>query len=184
MPLLFVLLCLSIALPALLAALVAAHVWGWPPPLCCGSAPAATSARRCGSAPRWTDRPRRQLAAGDRMKPLLDLRAHIDRLITDLRITRFPDEDDLHVHWIDDREEAMAINAAPVEIHLPHIRSALDYATCLHELGHVSGRYQNSKSVKTRERWAWQYAREHALGLDRGNGRRRTGVPGRSGDRI
>ncbi len=97
------------------------------------------------------------------MKPLLDLRAHIDRLITDLRITRFPDEDDLHVHWIDDREEAMAINAAPVEIHLPHIRSALDYATCLHELGHVSGRYQNSKSVKTRERWAWQYAREHAL---------------------
>jgi hypothetical protein len=90
--------------------------------------------------------------------------AHIDRLIADLRVTQFYVADDLHVHWIDDREEAMAItDADPVEIHLPRIRSVLDYATCLHELGHVSGRYQGSKSSKTRERWAWRYAREHAL---------------------
>ena len=46
---------------------------------------------------------------------------------------------------------------------MPHIRSALDYATCLHELGHVNGRYQGSASSKTRERWAWRYARERAL---------------------
>ena len=93
-----------------------------------------------------------------------DMRAHIDRLIADLRVTRVHFADDLDVRWIDDREEAMAItDADPVEIHLPRIRSTLDYATCLHELGHVSGRYQGSKSSKTRERWAWQYAREHAL---------------------
>jgi hypothetical protein len=92
------------------------------------------------------------------------MRAHIDRLIADLRVTRFHFADDLHVHWIDDREEAMVvIDADPVEIHLPKIRSALDYATCLHELGHVSGRHQKSASSKTRERWAWQYARKHAL---------------------
>ena len=92
------------------------------------------------------------------------MRAHIDRLIANLRVTRFHFADDLDIRWIDDREEAMAItDADPVEIHLPHIRSTLDYATCLHELGHVSGRYQGSKSSKTRERWAWQYAREHAL---------------------
>jgi hypothetical protein len=81
-----------------------------------------------------------------------DMRAHIDRLIANLRVTRFHFADDLDVRWVDDREEAIAItDADPVEIHLPRIRSALDYATCLHELGHVSGRYQGSKSSKTRE---------------------------------
>ena len=75
------------------------------------------------------------------------MRAHIDRLIANLRVTRCHFADDLDIRWIDDREEAMAItDADPVEIHLPHIRSALDYATCLHELGHVNGRYQGSAS--------------------------------------
>lgn len=94
-----------------------------------------------------------------------DMHAHINQLIADLRATRFPEADDLHIHWIGDREEALTItdNRSPVEIRLPHIRSALDFATCLHELGHVSGRYQHSKSSRTRERWAWEYAREHAL---------------------
>ncbi len=54
-----------------------------------------------------------------------DMRAYIDRLIAELRATRFPEDDELHVHWIDDREQAMAIRASdPVEIYLPHIRSA------------------------------------------------------------
>ena len=35
------------------------------------------------------------------------MRAHIDRLIADLRVTRFHFADDLHVHWIDDREESL-----------------------------------------------------------------------------
>ena len=88
------------------------------------------------------------------------MRGHIDRLIANLRVTRFHFANDLDIRWIDDREEAMAItDADPVEIHLPRIRRTLDYATCLHELGHVSGRYQGSKSSKNRERWAWQYAR-------------------------
>jgi hypothetical protein len=93
-----------------------------------------------------------------------DMRAHIDRLIADLRATWFQCEDDLHIHWIDDRDEACATtDADPVEIYLPHIRSEVDYATCLHELGHVSGRCQGSKRSLTRERWAWHYARTHAL---------------------
>jgi hypothetical protein len=101
---------------------------------------------------------------GDTQMTLDAMRAHIDRLIANLRVTRFHFADDLDIRWIDDREEAMAItDADPVEIHLPHIRSTLDYATCLHELGHVNGRYQGSASSKTRERWAWRYAREHAL---------------------
>jgi hypothetical protein len=49
-----------------------------------------------------------------------EMRAHIDRLITKLRVTRFHFADDLDVHWIDDREEAMVItDADPVQIHLP-----------------------------------------------------------------
>jgi hypothetical protein len=91
------------------------------------------------------------------------LRAHIKQLIVDLRETRIPDEDAFHVHWINDGGEAMMIRADPVEVYLPQIRSMLDYATCLRELGHIGGRGQGSKNTKTRERWAWQYARETAL---------------------
>jgi hypothetical protein len=95
-----------------------------------------------------------------------DMRAHIDRLIAELRATRFPLEDDFHVHWIKDSKDALAITdeTAPVEVHLPKVRSVYDYIMCLHELGHVSGRYQRSRHSMTRERWAWRYAREQALG--------------------
>jgi hypothetical protein len=92
-----------------------------------------------------------------------EMREHIDELVAEVR-TRFPDEDAFHVHWIDDPGEALAITENdPVEIHMPKVRSVEDYVTCLHELGHVDGRYQHSKNSNTRERWAWQYAREHAL---------------------
>jgi antirestriction protein ArdC len=43
------------------------------------------------------------------------------------------------------------------------VRSVEDYITCLHELGHVSGHFQRTAHSSTRERWAWQYAREQAL---------------------
>ena len=94
------------------------------------------------------------------------MRGHIDGLIAELLATRFPLQDDFHVHWIENAEDALAITdeTVPVEVHLPKVRSVYDYVTCLHELGHVSGRYQRSRHSMTRERWAWQYAREQALG--------------------
>ena len=105
------------------------------------------------------------------------MRAHIDRLIANLRVTRFHFADDLDIRWIDDREEAMAItDADPVEIHLPNIRSTLDYATCLHELGHVNGRYQGSASSKTPRALGMAIRARACAGVDRGNGRGRTGV--------
>ena len=50
-----------------------------------------------------------------------------------------------------------------LELQLPTVRSALSYATALHEIGHVKGRHQKSRSVMVRERWAWRWARENAL---------------------
>jgi hypothetical protein len=49
------------------------------------------------------------------------------------------------------------------EIHTTPIRSAISYATALHEVGHCVGRHQQSRRVMVRERWAWQWARAHAL---------------------
>lgn len=49
------------------------------------------------------------------------------------------------------------------EIQIAPIKSALSYATALHEVGHLEGRHQNSKRVMVRERWAWQWARANAL---------------------
>jgi hypothetical protein len=46
---------------------------------------------------------------------------------------------------------------------LPYIRSLTAYAIAMHEIGHLKGRYQSSRNVLTRERWAWQWARQNAL---------------------
>jgi hypothetical protein len=46
---------------------------------------------------------------------------------------------------------------------IPLIRSALSYATALHELGHVFGRYQKSRNRLVCERWAWGWARHNAI---------------------
>jgi hypothetical protein len=50
-----------------------------------------------------------------------------------------------------------------MEISIWPIRSALSYATALHELGHCLGRYQTSRSVLVVERWAWRWAKANAL---------------------
>ena len=50
-----------------------------------------------------------------------------------------------------------------LELQLPAVRSAVSYATALHEIGHVKGRHQKSRSVMVRERWAWRWAKENAL---------------------
>lgn len=52
---------------------------------------------------------------------------------------------------------------APLELYLPVVNSALDYATCLHEIGHVLGEDQSDVAVLTRERRAWDWARQNAL---------------------
>jgi hypothetical protein len=49
------------------------------------------------------------------------------------------------------------------EVHISPIRSAISYATALHEIGHIRGRFQRSKSLMVRERWAWRWAEENAL---------------------
>jgi len=48
-------------------------------------------------------------------------------------------------------------------IGIPPIRSAISCATALHEVGHVLGRFQLSKSTLVRERAAWRWARRNAL---------------------
>jgi hypothetical protein len=74
------------------------------------------------------------------------------------------DPDDLHVCWIENRDEALTIHdPRALELHLPHIRTEEDYATCLHEIGHVLGQGQGSESSAEREREAWRWARENAL---------------------
>jgi hypothetical protein len=42
------------------------------------------------------------------------------------------------------------------EICIPPIKSPISYATALHEIGHILGRYQQSSDSMVRERWAWQ----------------------------
>jgi len=50
-----------------------------------------------------------------------------------------------------------------LEISLPPVKSAVSYATALHELGHILGRYQHSPKVMTCEGWAWLWAKQTAL---------------------
>ena len=47
--------------------------------------------------------------------------------------------------------------------HATYICGLLSYATAMHEIGHILGRYQNSRRVMVRESWAWVWARRNAL---------------------
>lgn len=49
------------------------------------------------------------------------------------------------------------------EVHTAPIRSAITYATALHEIGHILGRYQSSRRPIVREVWAWRWAQANAL---------------------
>jgi hypothetical protein len=49
------------------------------------------------------------------------------------------------------------------EIWIRPLKSPRAYATAMHEIGHILGRYQMKRSVMVRERWAWQWARRNAL---------------------
>src|SRR5262245_45929361 len=48
-------------------------------------------------------------------------------------------------------------------ISIPPIKSPVTYGIALHEIGHILGRHQTSKVRLVRERWAWAWAKQHAL---------------------
>jgi hypothetical protein len=92
-----------------------------------------------------------------------EMREHINLVLQEVRTKHFPLDDDLHVHWIDNRHNAEALgDQDPCEIWIPRIQCDEDYATCLHEIGHIVGRFQKSKNVMIRERWAWRWAQDNA----------------------
>ena len=49
------------------------------------------------------------------------------------------------------------------EVYIPPVKSVISYATALHEIGHILGRFQRSGNSVIRERWAWQWAKRNAL---------------------
>jgi hypothetical protein len=49
------------------------------------------------------------------------------------------------------------------EVVIKPIRSPISYAIALHEIGHIRGRFQCSRRVLVRERFAWRWARANAI---------------------
>src|SRR5689334_954038 len=94
---------------------------------------------------------------------LEDMRQHIKELLAQCEADA-GGPDDFHVHRCKRTPQARAIQGGGiVEVHILPVRSAISYATCLHEIGHIKGRYQHSKNFMVVEHWAWQWARAHAL---------------------
>src|SRR4051812_25146933 len=91
-------------------------------------------------------------------KPSLDaMRQHIERLTAqhDIVWTRCKRACDA---WaLRERDGARD------EIYTPPITGEITYATALHEIGHIRGRYQGSANKMTRELWAWNWARRNAI---------------------
>lgn len=69
--------------------------------------------------------------------------------------------------FIKGREEEFAIRETQ-EIFIRPVRSPISYLIALHEIGHILGRYQMSRSSAVRERWAWRWAKANALTWTRG----------------
>jgi hypothetical protein len=88
-----------------------------------------------------------------------DMRRHIEELMA-------PHQLDIVVVWIKRPDRARVLHdldGSVIELQIAPIKSAVTYATALHEIGHIEGRYQNSRRVMVRERWAWAWARSAAL---------------------
>jgi hypothetical protein len=84
-----------------------------------------------------------------------EMRAHIERLVVQYDI--FHDTQSV-------TRSAGAYALLDVgAIATPPIKGEISYATALHEIGHIRGRYQNSRNPMTCERWAWHWARANAL---------------------
>src|SRR5262245_51353431 len=93
-----------------------------------------------------------------------DMRQHVETLLTPY--TRPGLDDAIQVRWIGRPTSAHVLcdpYGSVIEIQLAPIRSAISYAAALHEIGHILGRHQRSKSRMVRERWAWEWARRNAL---------------------
>jgi hypothetical protein len=97
------------------------------------------------------------------------MQRHIAELLALLERER-PEDDAIQITWIKRSQDACVIRdfvtrdlgGAVLEIRLAPVRSVISYATALHEIGHVRGRYQRSGNVMVREQWAWQWARVNA----------------------
>jgi hypothetical protein len=92
------------------------------------------------------------------------MRRHIKELLAPY--TRTDINDAIQVYW--DRRMAKAHVLSDeggnvIEIRLAPVRSAISYATALHEIGHIRGRHQRSRNMMARERWAWEWARCNVL---------------------
>ena len=94
------------------------------------------------------------------LRTVADMRAHIEQLAAARSIV-------LRTRWVKRTAKAYSIrerDGAADEVQTPPIRSALTYATALHEIGHILGRYQTQRHRRlTQEFWAWKWARQNAL---------------------
>ena len=68
----------------------------------------------------------------------------------------------IQVSWCVRPSKAYAVKESR-EICIAPIRSAISYATALHEIGHVCGQHQASPHSLIREAAAWRWARANAL---------------------
>jgi hypothetical protein len=71
-------------------------------------------------------------------------------------------QQEIQVEWRRSSRGGWAVHEFEL-ISIPPIKSAITYAVALHEIGHVLGRHQRSRSRLVRERWAWDWARRHAI---------------------
>ena len=90
---------------------------------------------------------------------IADMRQHVETVAKQQKILC----DDRSVKRCADAYAIRECDGAADEIQIAPIKSRLSYATALHELGHILGKYQDSTHTVTRERWAWEWARKHAL---------------------
>lgn len=87
------------------------------------------------------------------MITLADLKSHFLRLCAD---------EEADVQWCDSPSTALALSGELEFIRAPRIKSEIDYAVAMHELGHIKSSNEFSNQVE-RERAAWDWARNNAL---------------------
>jgi CRISPR/Cas system-associated endonuclease Cas3-HD len=84
---------------------------------------------------------------------IADMADHVERLCRSHEIS---------IHWCQRSTQSYAVLEF-YEITIAPIKSVVTYATALHEIGHILGRYQEGRDSMVRERWAWQWAKRNAL---------------------
>ncbi len=94
------------------------------------------------------------------------MRQHVERLVTEMRETIVARPSSLQLHWIENRNEAIAIaDDDTIQLRIPFVLTPEDYGTCLYSLARVYDAEQSSANIDevTRERALWIWAREAAL---------------------